>query len=302
MPPSSSPNHQQHRTSGIAGPLYPAPPQYGAFPGEYGTGGPIDWADSHQTTNAIDPAMYPAWIPPPPSSQQSGSSSSKRINLGNGSGVYPQGSMDERASLTTGRPEGRGQKKPRPMYSPIAGENRLKINFLNYGNPGRTPQHFGTKGYIIPNGLCGTHEVYHQRWKFEILHRQHADSVLITWNITNLASNKLISRTETAREARVRETSGHTICNQLLRNALKNRAMELEESIREFADNPTKVANTYSLVKVLKPKSCILGLLFFGLLHEAVQEKMKDMLQEMEANHHQQQQEQQEQRQPQPLQ
>lgn len=163
-------------------------------------------------------------------------------------------------------------------HSPIAGENRLKIAFISYGTPGETPQHFGTKGYIIPDGLSGTHEVYHQRWKFEILHRRHQqDSVVITWNITNLASGSMISRTETPREARVRETSGHTICNQLLRTALKSRAKELELSLEEFKDNPTRVANTWSLIKVLQPKSCILGLLFFGLLHETVQEKMREI-------------------------
>jgi hypothetical protein len=160
----------------------------------------------------------------------------------------------------------------------MAGENRLKITFMSLGTAGETPQHFGTKGYIIPDGLSGTHQVYHQRWRFDIRHEKVDDTVVVSWGVTNLASGTTCQRTETPREARVRETSGHTICNQLLRQALKSRAAELELMLSSLRDNPTKFSNTESLIKALRPKSCILGLLFFGLLHDTVQHRMRDLV------------------------
>jgi hypothetical protein len=180
------------------------------------------------------------------------------------------------------RPLGDGgdgeRKKPRANYSPMAGENRLKISFVGLGSPGEIPQHFGTKGFVIPDGLSGMHQVYHQRWRFDIRHEKIDDTICVSWSITNMASGTTCARTETPREARVRETSGHTICNQLLRQALKSRATELEHLLTTLRDNPTKFSNTESLIKALRPKSCILGLLFFGLLHDAVQHRMRDMV------------------------
>jgi hypothetical protein len=146
------------------------------------------------------------------------------------------------------------------------------------GTLGDTPQHFGKKRSRIPDRLIGTHEVYNQKWRFEIHHQPKNatnDITTITWTITNLASGTRISRTETSHEAFLREFKGQTICNQLLRDALDIRARELERDLERFKDKPVKIANIKSCLKSLRPKKCIMGLLFFGLLHQGVQEHLK---------------------------
>jgi len=81
--------------------------------------------------------------------------------------------------------------------------------------------------------------------------------------------------TETLQDAMVRETCGRTICNTVLKNALEIRAVELENSPELYDENPTKSANVQNLIKVLRPKRCTVGLLFFGLLHEVVQKTLE---------------------------
>ena len=83
---------------------------------------------------------------------------------------------------------------------------------------------------------------------------------------------------ETAQEAALRENSGTTICNIVLRQAFESRAQELENTLLELADNPTRLFNVQVLIKALRPIRCTVGLLFFGLLHEVVQHRLEIMM------------------------
>jgi hypothetical protein len=160
----------------------------------------------------------------------------------------------------------------------IRGETRLNVTFLNLGDAGDIPQRFGKNNCGIPNGLSGTHEMYDQRWKFEVKHNRHDMSILITWKIMNLTSKAVLTVTETPQDAMVREQCGRTICNMVLKTALENRARELETSIAGVHPASTKLASTHNLIRVLRPKRCTVGLLFFGLLHEKVQRNFADQL------------------------
>lgn len=170
------------------------------------------------------------------------------------------------------------RKKSHCLHSPMAGESRLRISFVGNGTPGEAPQYFGTKGYIIPTGLAGTHRVYQQRWRFDTKHVKIDDVICVSWSIGNLSSGTISQRTETPSEARMRQTSGNTICNCLLRHALKSRAAELEATLDSLRDNLTEFLKTEKMINALKPKSCIQGLLFFGLLHDTVQQRMRELL------------------------
>ena len=154
------------------------------------------------------------------------------------------------------------------------GKNRLRIRFINMGKPGEIRQVFGKKHGIIPDGLCGTNEVYNEKWQFEVIHHKENNVILIEWKITNLSSGNITSRTETPSEAKARQAHGKTICNHVVRDALDKRALELEKSGTLLEDNPLRVANLQNMAKTLRPKRCLIGLLFFGLLHETVQEHM----------------------------
>jgi len=160
----------------------------------------------------------------------------------------------------------------------MRGENRLKIHFINFGRPGRVLQKFGKHGCGIPHGLCGSNQVYDQHWKFEVTHAEEGDSTLICWKITNLASGTVTQVTETPQEAAMRENSGRTICNIVLKQAFESRAQELEQTLVELADNPARLSNVQNLIKALRPKRCTVGLLFFGLLHEVVQARLEEMI------------------------
>jgi hypothetical protein len=162
-----------------------------------------------------------------------------------------------------------------------SGKNRLKTKFFEFGNPGQLRQAFGRKRGIIPDGLHGTNEVYNEQWEFEVRHRSGAlygedntPVMCIEWKITNCASKQVTSRTETPSDAYLRQTQGKTICNHVVREALDGRARELEDSIFLVSDNPLRVANLLSRAKALQPKRCFIGLLFFGLLHDEVQDRM----------------------------
>jgi len=154
------------------------------------------------------------------------------------------------------------------------GENRLQIGFISLGKSGEVPQGFGRKHRIIPDGLLGTNVTYHERWQFEVVHHKKESGVItIEWKITNLSSGTITTRTETLSEAILRQTRGKTICNLVVREALDKCALELETSVLLISDNPLRIANLQSRAKALRPKRCLIGLLFFGLLHEAVQEQ-----------------------------
>ena len=86
-----------------------------------------------------------------------------------------------------------------------------------------------------------------------------------------MVSGTICTATETLNDTMVRQTSGRTACNMVVKMALETRAVELENSEEFNNEDPSKAAAVQNLVNVLRPKRCTVGLLFFGLLHEVVQ-------------------------------
>jgi hypothetical protein len=154
--------------------------------------------------------------------------------------------------------------------SPNSGESRLRILFASYGKVDHTTPVFGKSRYFIPDGLSGTHEMYDELWRFEIRHEHKLGTVLITWMITNETSGSITCMTETIQQAKLRETSGRTISNRAVRQALNTRAEEIEASMLSVADEGVKRSLSNTAMS-LRPRLCTVGLLFFGLLHESVQ-------------------------------
>ena len=157
-----------------------------------------------------------------------------------------------------------------------SGRNRLRINFIRFGNPGEIRQVCGFNKRIIPDGLCGTHEAYGERWQFEVNHRNLGGGVIaIEWKIINVSSGIITTRTETRSEAISRQMRGKTISNRVVREALGKRALELETLAMLIRDHhPLRAANLQSKARPLRPKRCVIGLLFFGLVHDTVQNHM----------------------------
>ena len=155
----------------------------------------------------------------------------------------------------------------------VVGESRLKVRFENRGKLGALPQRFGKSGLLVADGLSGTHDMYEQPWRFQVTQGPAVDKevALITWSITNLSSGRTKSVTETSKQASVRHHSGRTICNQVLKDALTERYTELEALLPTLQNNPTREANVKSMMKVVAPRRCTVGLLFCGLLHECIQ-------------------------------
>jgi hypothetical protein len=153
----------------------------------------------------------------------------------------------------------------------LGGERRLSIAFTSYGEPTHPAQTFGKYGWKIPDGLAGSHTMYAQRWSYAITHGKCLGYTVLTWRITNLTSNTVVTMTETPQQATMRQQKGNTICNIVLRRALDKRAEELDLVIQSGTKNETQIANLRSLIKELQPKQCTEGLLFFGLRHECVQ-------------------------------
>jgi len=107
---------------------------------------------------------------------------------------------------------------------------------------------------------------------FQLNHHKVNSETVVEWRITNLTSQLVISRTETPREAMLRQGQGRTIANCVLKAALDGRALELERLLGESTDNPTRIANLQSKIRTLRPRRCLIGLGFFGLLHSNVQQ------------------------------
>ena len=170
----------------------------------------------------------------------------------------------------------------RPLQN-LNGEKRLVIDFQNLGSLGKHIQTYGRKGgVIIPDGLSGTHSMYGERWKFEIIHEEGTTFVdkdgfnnlvtCITWKLTNLNSGVNLCQTETKQEASFRMNTGRTISSRLFRQALNNRAKELEEELKSTSElDDLKCKNLKMKIKHLRPKRFSEGTLTFGLQHEAVQ-------------------------------
>jgi len=176
------------------------------------------------------------------------------------------------------RPMEREQtKSPRQVKHGLGGERRLNIHFINTGILEEPVQTFGKYKLLIRDGLCGTHTMYAQPWRFEINHHSGGDAageIRLRWTVTNLASGHRMSFLETSEQAHERQVKGNTICNVVVREALNQRAGELEEEMRTLEpSNTTRIANIRSLIKELRPKQCTEGLLFFGLRHQAAQSR-----------------------------
>jgi len=163
------------------------------------------------------------------------------------------------------------------------GEHRIRIKFDSFGRLPENEQHYGKNGCVIPDGLNGTHDMYEQQWRFEVVHNapQTAPNnkegiktvVPITWRIFSLATGLKAELTETPQQAFVRETSGRTVCNKVVKMALEARAKELEDRFEAHASelDLIKRNNTMNCIRILRPRLCTVGLLFFGLLHDTVQ-------------------------------
>lgn len=183
---------------------------------------------------------------------------------------------DDDSAATTGDSDSEGNGRHFPAS--IHGETRLNIKFLSTGEIGALPQKFGKNNCYIPHNLSGTHQMYDQRWQFEVSHEPQNGMVLIRWTIHNLSSGKTTSAVETVQDALNRESCGRTICNNVLKRALETRAQELEETLATSPPTNPRASNMRATIKALRPKRCTVGLLFFGLLHEQIQTRMLEQL------------------------
>lgn len=171
------------------------------------------------------------------------------------------------------------------------GERRLVISFESFGTLGKIIQKCGRKPdheVIIPDGLCGSHRVYNENWRFRITHGEeilHDAEVgqycCITWEITNVASKKVLSITETSADARKRSILGHTISSKVFREAMEERAVELSMQM-EAEEDPSKQASIKTLISALRPRRFSEGLLVFGLQHYSVHEACMNKLNQEE--------------------
>jgi hypothetical protein len=173
-------------------------------------------------------------------------------------------------------------KKPRknsdkPAYKPApTGEHRLKVVFESFGTLTKYPQSFGTKGHYVPDGLCGTHKMYNEGWRFHVHHNGLVENgvVRLTWTITNLSTSIVHSMTETNEQARRRCNLGHTISNRVFKQAMEHRASQLEAEMSDKTTPKSRLSNLKRLVRALRPKAFSEGLLAFGLQHRIVQDRM----------------------------
>lgn len=166
------------------------------------------------------------------------------------------------------------EKRKRVKHAPgQGGTRRLKIDFLELGEPGDDIQYVGKCGSIIPHGLRGRHEMHNQPWEFTITHEKVEGVTVIQWSVKNLTSNKTVTVSESPFQARVRQKTGNTITSFVMRQALEQRVRDLEETLEQpdIKNNPVQVANVQSLIKELRRKERNEGILFFGLRHEEVQ-------------------------------
>jgi len=160
----------------------------------------------------------------------------------------------------------------------LQGEQRLIIDFESFGTLGKTIQRMGKNGNIVPDGLRGTHTVYHERWRFEINHGSIEDGLIcLIWKITNLSTNEVFEMQETKNQARQRSNLGWTISSKVFRVALEAHIRDLSEQINS-EDNSNRRANLQNLRANLNPKRFNSGLLIFGLHHRIVQQKMEELL------------------------
>jgi hypothetical protein len=192
---------------------------------------------------------------------------------------------DDEAGSTPSSPS----LKTRRTLVGLGGERRLIIRFTNYGKLRQPIQTCGRSGMKIPDGLCGTHTMYSQPWRFEVNYKHDPSmsedaaktTVPIEWTIVNLSSNNVVRVQETPFQAWERQTKGKTVCSILLKQALKVRLEELEEALKVAKDEGCKstlqISNLCDLISRLQPKHCTERLLFFGLRHDCVQQYLSSL-------------------------
>lgn len=140
--------------------------------------------------------------------------------------------------------------------------NHVKITFINHGEitcvHGEKCRLRYRKTMIIPDGLCGTHKMFQGYWKFEIKYHDVPEGS-IEWSIVDLENQDRTGHKESSHQVQVRERSGRTVCNYLVREALKKRCERLEDG--------SLLKNTY--LKLCNGRITI-GPIFFGLHNKEV--------------------------------
>ena len=118
--------------------------------------------------------------------------------------------------------------------------------------------------------------MHSQQWRFEVKHETTEDDdkmIVIKWTVTNLTSGKVTTLTETPFQAKERQKTGNTICSVVMRKAIEQRVLDLEQDLLSLAvqSNPAQMASLQGLIRELRPKQRNEGILFFGLRHAVVQ-------------------------------
>jgi len=227
-------------------------------------------------------------LPPPPPLP---TATTKRMRLDDAARIEEPEDMTIRSSQQHHQQTPPGNEQPalteRQARFGLGGQKRLVIAFSSFGKLSKDspPEHFGKNDLVIPDGLCGTHTMYSQEWRFEIEHHHASDDgggVVITWRITNLSTGNQVSMTESPEQAQLRRLKGKTICNIVVKRALEQRAVELEQVLDRLkaseSSNALQCANLETMIRKLRPKQCTEGLLFFGLRHDCVQNRFKNVL------------------------
>ena len=96
--------------------------------------------------------------------------------------------------------------------------------------------------------------------------------VCITWSITNLTMGNVTSTVETRNEAIICNCQGQTIAHKVFREALENRARDLEQWLSE-ASCSERNFKIEARIRALRPRRFSEGVLVFGLQHKVVQDE-----------------------------
>ena len=168
----------------------------------------------------------------------------------------------------------------------LRGEKRLVIHFESFGILGShgCPQTCcRVQKCVIPDGLCGTHKMYGEHWKFRITHTddffqdKNSFCVCLLWEVTNLSTGKISQHRESHREASLRMKRGDTVSSKLFRSALEAHAEFLEKQLALWdpETHANKILQINNKIRALRPKKFSEGTLVFGLQHSIVQQKIR---------------------------
>ena len=176
----------------------------------------------------------------------------------------------------------------KPEIGLFRGEKRLVIQFESFGRlagPNGYPQTCcRVQKCFIPHGLCGTHKIYGESWRFRITHTtdsfqdNNSFCVCLMWEISNLSTGKVTKHKESRREASLRMKRGNTVSSRLFRAALETHAEHLEKQIgllMEKKDSSNSILQLKRRIQALRPRKFSEGTLVFGLQHLIVQKKLR---------------------------